>query len=535
MSNVSGFTTAQIAILSTTQIQSLTTADIASLTTAQVAALTTDQMVALQTSQIIALTTAGVAALKTDQIQSIETRDIAALTTNQVISLNTAGVAALTTDQVQAITTAGIAALRTAQVVALNTDSVVALKTSQITALTTAGVAALTTIQAAVIETADIAALSTAQIKALTTTDIAALTTSQAAALTTGQVEALTTSQISAFTTEATQQLALGTPIILDLNGDGVKSQSVSAGVKFDLFADGRQVNTGWVSSGDGLLVLDRNHDGLINDGSELFGSSTTLTSGQKAADGYMALRELDSNQDGILSQEDAIFNDLRIWVDGNSDGISETGEIKSLAALSITKIDLHSKVELSKDNGNLVGLTSSYETVDGATHAAADVWFVADKHANSANSITPSDNANVDDAIAALGSTKMLAAESTTSAVLNIPKVATLAQDPQTPEVKTDLRSRVTNLAQALGSFDLSSAVENGLSTPRLDVQSGVGSTNTTVSLTVGSMVDVMKQFDSNGNMVASQGNAVVALGKSLTLPGIQDPANNGFLATGK
>jgi hypothetical protein len=72
------------------------------------------------------------------------------------------------------------------------------------------------------------------------------------------------------------------------------KDPTIAAGVKFDLFADGNSVRTGWVSSGDGLLVLDRNADGQVNDGSELFGSSTTLASGERAADGYVALRELD-------------------------------------------------------------------------------------------------------------------------------------------------------------------------------------------------------------------------------------------------
>ena len=110
-------------------------------------------------------------------------------------------------------------------------------------------------------------------------------------------------------TTQIAALVTLSTPIILDLDGNGVQTMSYSSGVKFDLFAQGQEVQTGWVSSGDGLLVLDRNHDGQINDGSELFGSSTTLASGAKAEDGYQALSELDSNLDGVISQEDEGFS----------------------------------------------------------------------------------------------------------------------------------------------------------------------------------------------------------------------------------
>ncbi|MBK6559925.1 MAG: hypothetical protein IPG16_22950 [Comamonadaceae bacterium] len=74
------------------------------------------------------------------------------------------------------------------------------------------------------------------------------------------------------------------TPLVLDLNGDGITTQSISAGTEFDLLAGGRKIHTGWVSGGDGLLVLDRNHDGVINDGSELFGEATRLSSGETAA-----------------------------------------------------------------------------------------------------------------------------------------------------------------------------------------------------------------------------------------------------------
>ncbi|MDR7377138.1 ABC-type transporter Mla MlaB component, partial [Rhodoferax ferrireducens] len=534
---VSALTTAGVAALSTSQVAAIETVDvaalktnqIAALTTAGVAALTTNQVVALTTAQVSSLTTAGMAALTTNQVAAIETVDVAALKTSQVAALSTSGVAALTTSQVQAVSTAGIAALKTAQVSALTTNQVVALTTAQIASLTTAAVAALSTSQVAAIETVDIAALRTSQVVALTTNNIVALTTNQVQAFTTTQAEALTSTQIAAFTTAQISHLTLSTPIILDMNGDGVKTLSISSGVKFDLFADGNQVNTGWVSGGDGLLVMDRNHDGVINDGSELFGSSTTLASGAKASDGYAALSELDANHDGVVNSDDAGFADLRVWIDANSDGVSASGEVKTLASLGITSISTQATVQISQDNGNLIGLTSSYETSDGATHAAADVWFVADKSNSDAPTLT------VDQVIAALNPSVQTMATAVGTAKVAESIQPTLAADAALPASATtavqsvDLRSRVSSLAQAMGTFD-SSAPSDGLAVTRVDLP--VMGKAAAATLAVGSMVDVMKQFDANGNMVGGQSGTIASVAKSLNLPGIQDPADKGFLA---
>jgi hypothetical protein len=378
------------------------------------------------------------------------------------------------------------------------------------------------------------------------TTQIASLTTAQVS-LSLDQVSSLTVTQQGALTTTQAASMLQGTPLILDLDGDGVKTLSYTAGVKFDLFADGKDVSTGWVSSGDGLLVLDRNHDGAINDGSELFGSSTNLASGGKAADGYVALRELDSNHDGVISIDDAAFAELRVWVDGNSDGISAADETKSLTELGVTKLNLNAATELSKDNGNLIGLTSSYETADGATHEMADVWFVADK-----NHSASADAAGVDSAIAALNTQALVAEDGKATPGDAMPQavnepaagdvfggnavdvIAQSVREPVAVEVKPDLRSRVSGLAQAIGSFGGSDPSDNTLSGPRLDTTGGVAAAASPASLTVASMADVMKQFDSNGNLLGAQGTSASTLTKTLNLPGLQDPNGGGILSTG-
>jgi hypothetical protein len=281
-------------------------------------------------------------------------------------------VGGLTAKQIAVLSTTQVAAMTTNQVRALSNLQIIALTTTQAAALTTTMVGALTTSQIAALETSDLRQLSTANIAALTTSQISALTALQVCALSTTQLGALSTTQLGS--------MSLRSPIVLDLNGDGISTLSVQNGTRFDLSANGSPVQTGWVAPSDGLLVLDRNQDGIINDGSELFGTSTTLQNGSKAIDGYQALSELDSNQDGVINSLDNAFGKLKVWVDSNSDAKTGSGELKSLSDLSITQLNLATNTARDSSQGNLIGLTSTYQTVDGSLHAAADVWFVVDK-----------------------------------------------------------------------------------------------------------------------------------------------------------
>ncbi|MEN9866911.1 MAG: hypothetical protein RL748_2501, partial [Pseudomonadota bacterium] len=282
-------------------------------------------------------------------------------------------IASLKTSQLAAFSAEQFAALSSSQIPAITTTQEVSLSTTQIVALTTAQIVALSTSQVPALRTSHIQALSTRQLVAMETTDIAALTMAQVDALSTAQRAALTTAQLAV--------LPASSPIILDLNNDGVQTINASSGVQFDIFGTGSKVATGWVSSSDGLLALDRNHDGLINDGSELFGDATRLADGSQASNGYQALQALDDNLDGQISNSDAAFAKLRVWVDGNSDGLSQANELHSLTDLGITRIaSVANDAAAVKNNGNLLGLHSSYETADGQTHASADVWFTADR-----------------------------------------------------------------------------------------------------------------------------------------------------------
>ncbi|MCW7541847.1 hypothetical protein OOT46_29035, partial [Aquabacterium sp. A7-Y] len=280
-------------------------------------------------------------------------------------------VEALSTANIAALSTASIDALTTAHVASLTNGQIAALTTAHIAALNTADVVAFTTEQMAGLQTQDLQAFTTAQIVAFETADLAALTMDQAHAFTTTQVSVMSGSQLDA--------LIATSPIVLDLDGDGVKTVAVGNGVMFDLNATGNVTSVGWASASDGLLVMDRNGDGTINDGRELFGSVTQTASGQRAGDGYSAMRAEDSNGDGKLTSADANFSKLQVWVDADSDGKTDAGELKSLQELGIVELDLNAAGGSEVDNGNLLALVSSYTTADGSQHQMADVWFQRD------------------------------------------------------------------------------------------------------------------------------------------------------------
>ena len=145
-------------------------------------------------------------------------------------------------------------------------------------------------------------------------------------------------------------------PIIFDLNHDGIFSSSIENGVFFDYEGDGFAEKTAWMSEGDGMLVRDINGNGIIDDGSELFGDRTLLSNGKLASSGFEALSDLDSNKDGIINELDETYSELKVWIDKNRDGISQNDELFSLKELGIKEIILSDEnVTKVDENNNLI------------------------------------------------------------------------------------------------------------------------------------------------------------------------------------
>ena len=136
-------------------------------------------------------------------------------------------------------------------------------------------------------------------------------------------------------------------PIIIDVEGEGFHLTSAEDGVVFDIRGDGHPIRIAWTATGfhNGFLVLDRNGDGIINDGTELFGNFTQQDPSAHP-NGFLALAEFDKpqnggNEDGIIDEHDAVFPKLRIWIDANHDGISQPDELHTLQELGIFALSL--------------------------------------------------------------------------------------------------------------------------------------------------------------------------------------------------
>jgi hypothetical protein len=275
---------------------------------------------------------------------------------------------------------AQLPAFSTSQIAVFETADLKALISSQISALSSVQFGSLTTSQLAAIETQDFVGITSAQLNALTSTSINSLGQAQFnGSLTSSQIEALLSNSISGLTSSQIPALAGITPVVLDLDGNGIQTVNTHQGVTFDIDNDGRLERTAWVGRGDGLLVRDLNGDSRINDGGELFGSGTVLADGTKAADGYAAMRALDSNLDGLLDSKDAAFGELAVWRDKDGDGIADAGEIVSLSGLGINSLSLEATASTEVNNGNLIGLLGSYTKLDGTIHTMGDVWFQTD------------------------------------------------------------------------------------------------------------------------------------------------------------
>ena len=125
-------------------------------------------------------------------------------------------------------------------------------------------------------------------------------------------------------------------PVALDLNGDGVQTTGAARTVAFNVDDSGYLKNTAWLNNSDGFLFLDRNLNGQIDGGKELFSNSTVALSGR----GLNGMRWVDSNYDGSLSALDPVWNELKVWQDANGNGAADAGETKTLAQLSITSLN---------------------------------------------------------------------------------------------------------------------------------------------------------------------------------------------------
>lgn len=190
---------------------------------------------------------------------------------------------------------------------------------------------------------------------------------------------------------DGTKCVPTNCPIIFDVGRNGYRLTSPEDGVWFDIDADGTPEKIAWThaDSDNAFLAMDRNGNGRIDDGSELFGDATPATRHPEtgawisAANGFEALKFLEtpefgpSRADRIIDAKDAPFSRLLLWRDANHNGVSEPDELTPAAAAGLESIGAHDvKTSGRRDrHGNLFRLRAE-SRFDGQSHYVYDVWL---------------------------------------------------------------------------------------------------------------------------------------------------------------
>jgi Ca2+-binding RTX toxin-like protein len=149
-------------------------------------------------------------------------------------------------------------------------------------------------------------------------------------------------------------------PIALDLDGDGIERLTGDqSNAYFDLDVDGFREQTEWISGDDGFLAIDDNGNGVIDNNSELFGDYAH-------ANGFVKLKGYDTNNDNVIDANDASYANLLIWQDANANGVTDAGELRTLAEAGISSINISHDMQLR----------STFQFTDGTTGVSQDLYF---------------------------------------------------------------------------------------------------------------------------------------------------------------
>lgn len=173
-------------------------------------------------------------------------------------------------------------------------------------------------------------------------------------------------------------------PIIVDVESDGYDLTGLARGVLFDVQGNGRPVRLGWTQArdDDAFLVLDRNGNGRIDDGTELFGNAAAQPSPPPgiSRNGFNALAVFDSNSDRVINSSDPVYNSLRLWRDVNHNGISEARELRLLHEEGVKSIGLEYRESRRKDrHGNLFRYRAQLGYMNGRSGWVYDVYLVSE------------------------------------------------------------------------------------------------------------------------------------------------------------
>ncbi len=204
-----------------------------------------------------------------------------------------------------------------------------------------------------------------------------------------------TSNQVNSLFNSSTVASPPRDPLIIDLDEmNGIQLTDVENGVHFDLDKNGFAEKTAWTEGNDGFLAIDRNGNGIIDDGCELFSDYVIKKDGTKAINGFDALKDFDDNVneetgeigDGVINEKDSCFKDLLVWVDENHNGVTDPGELNTLEYHNIKSISLD--ILPPDDANNSIDENSSenyynavVELTNGMSTKISEHWFDVKTH----------------------------------------------------------------------------------------------------------------------------------------------------------
>ena len=167
-------------------------------------------------------------------------------------------------------------------------------------------------------------------------------------------------------------------PLIIDLDEVGIELTDIENGVYFDLDSNGYAEKAAWIGENDGFLALDVNENGIIDNGSELFGDKFVMPDGRVSQTGFEALSSLNENDDDLIDENDSVYSKLLVWIDSNHDGITNEGELKTLHDLNIQSIDLNCVYDgtINAETGTMEAESSIVNYNDTTNTKISEFWF---------------------------------------------------------------------------------------------------------------------------------------------------------------
>lgn len=162
-------------------------------------------------------------------------------------------------------------------------------------------------------------------------------------------------------------------PLLVDLDGNGIETTPLTDGMMMDHDKDGFKELSAWVGGNDGILAYDKNNNGIIDNGNELFGDNYEKSDGTIATSGFDALSDLDTNNDGVINSSDESFSNLQV--------IKADGSVISIEEAGIAFINLTNQAKNDLDeNGNRLLHLGSFTTTDGQTRNIGDYSLQVNK-----------------------------------------------------------------------------------------------------------------------------------------------------------